>query len=571
MSWIFGISGVNNNLSEKSFTDKNLLFSFQSENLKIFAGGFKENVFFERINESSGWVVCGIGILRDNSNYRFMDSKNWRKFLLEEPTPGKLDGHFISVTWNNDGIKFFNDKLGIRELYILKSENFVAFSTRPDFFSLLNHKYEINFNELSGYWLLSFPLSTKCLFKKIIRLGQGGRGNTCKNEVSLNNTNLTFDFRNSSNAVKFAGELSAVTSFPLMYGKNISLGLSGGLDSRVLLEMLLNSNSKNWQTHSFGSENLPDVKIAEQISSDKNINHQKLYLPVPQKDKCLSLLRDSISQLGPIVPASEVLVYPYYSTLFKQERVIIDGGDGEIHRREFLNRILFLSGKTIINEDNKKLLSLLSINRSSIFNDDILILMQNEVRNQVRDLFLYMPPPNDIGLENWLDLLILKYKLPDLSGPSQSLLDGMCVAYMPYIQPHLLELSFRMSVQQKKNGQIFRNILNKSNNKLNSYKLVKNSFYYSYNTGSLNLRFKMLIKRRFGLLYKEKTPEEFLNMMKEYILDMISSDEFNTFEYYNHRKIKQMVNSYYAGDKTRESEINWWLTFDIWRSVFLSK
>jgi len=570
MSWLFGISGNYNGLEEKAFTNKNLLFSFQSQNLKIFVGGLKENVFYEKINESEGWVVCGIGIKKNQSNYRFMDFNDWKEFLSkEEKNTEELNGHFIIVRWSNNGIKFFNDKLGVRELYILRDKYLTLFSTRLDFFSFLNHRFEINFEEVGSYWLLSFPPSNNSLFKRIVRLSPGGELKISKDGFIKKDNPLIFDFGNESDSNEFIEDLYNITTFPLFQGKDVSLGLSGGLDSRVLLEMFLNSNSKNWQTHFFGSKDLPDVKIAEQISTENNLPYLNLHEPIPNSDFCLSHLKNCIGQLGLTTPASEILIYPNYEFLFNKGWIIIDGGDGEIHRREFLNRILFLAKRTIIKEDPKNLYKLLSFSRADIFNNEALILMEKGAKKQISGLFNSVPKYHNIGLENWLDLIILKYKLPNFTGPSQSLLDSMSIAYMPYIQPHLLELSFRLSLNKKKNGKIFRGILDISVNKLNSYHLVKNSIYYPYHTNSSLKRFILAYKRKVGKYYKDKTSEEFLDVMKEYIFDTLISAEFNSFSYYNHAKIIRMVSEYYEGNKALANQINWWLTFDIWRSIFL--
>jgi hypothetical protein len=571
MSWLFGIAGNYAGSIDKDLIKENLLFSFQSENLKLFVGGLKENVFYEKTSDTEGWAMCGIGIKKAGNKYRFMAFDDWKESTLKDGEDyGKLDGHFIFLKWNNNEITFFNDRLGLRDLYLLKNKHFTAFSTRLDYFTFLNHKSEINIEELSTYWLLSFPASTNSLLREVIRLGPGGKGKITKGEIIKNNNPLIFDFGNNDDVKEFVDELGNFTAFSLSQGEKISLGLSGGLDSRVLLEMLLKSGLKNWQTHFIGSPDNPDVKIAKQISVEKNIPYLNLFNPVPKPSETIKLLKNFIGQLGPVAPASEILVYPYYKILFDQGFRIIDGGDGEIHRREFLNRILFIAKGAVVTKDQEKLYKILSSNKAAIFNHEALTLMRNKAMNKISDLFGQMPECKGIGIENWLDLLILRYKLPNLSGPSQSLLDSVSIAYMPYIQPHLLEFSFHLAVMKKKNGKVFRNILDTGNHQLGSYKLVKNLIYYPYHSNSLTMRLVLALKRKIGKYYKEKTDEELLDIMKEYILDTVNSAEFDSFVYYNQANIKQMVNDYYKGNKSLAAQLNWWLTFDIWRSIFIN-
>ena len=56
--------------------------------------------------------------------------------------------------------------------------------------------------------------------------------------------------------------------------RKISLSLSGGLDSRLLLSCLANKNSELWETHTFGDPNHPDSKIASQLLSSLNLKNK---------------------------------------------------------------------------------------------------------------------------------------------------------------------------------------------------------------------------------------------------------------------------------------------------------
>ncbi|MGE5812188.1 MAG: hypothetical protein ACM339_11840, partial [Ignavibacteria bacterium] len=262
MSWIFGVIGNQNFNLESFLKDRDLQFSFHSEKLSVFSGGLRENIFYKKQDESSGWIVCGIGIEKYKEEYCFTNLGSWESYIAGEKDGKVLNGHYAGIKWKDGGILFFNDKLGIRDFYFLREKNFTAFSTRPDFFMALNHKFELNLKELSGYWLLTFPLTTNSIFKNIERLGPGGKyiflETGCRKENAENN----FEFKDDLEAEEYVANLKKITNFPLFQGKKISLGLTGGMDSRVLLELMLESDSKNWQTHFFGPQELPDVITA---------------------------------------------------------------------------------------------------------------------------------------------------------------------------------------------------------------------------------------------------------------------------------------------------------------------
>ncbi|MGE5846602.1 MAG: hypothetical protein ACM34O_07750, partial [Ignavibacteria bacterium] len=234
-------------------------------------------------------------------------------------------------------------------------------------------------------------------------------------------------------------------------------------------------------------------------------------------------------------------------------------------------RILFLARNAILKKDNIKLYGKFSRKRADIFNHQILKLMEHEALHHISNLLDKMPDPENIDAENWIDILMIKFSLPNFTGPSQTLLDSMAVAYMPYIQYSLLGDSFRLSPRKKRNGKIFKDLLKKSEYKLNRYNLVKNSIYYPYYANSLAKRLILIAKRTLGVYYKENAGEQLLHTMKDYILDTINSSEFKHFDYYDHSKIIRMVNSFYKGDQSLATWINWWLTFDLWRAIYFKK
>ena len=63
----------------------------------------------------------------------------------------------------------------------------------------------------------------------------------------------------------FNDKLKNLTLLGTCNNSKISLSLSGGMDSRVILSLLLNSNYENWDCHTFRTEDKMDINIAEII------------------------------------------------------------------------------------------------------------------------------------------------------------------------------------------------------------------------------------------------------------------------------------------------------------------
>src|SRR5690606_33388638 len=71
--------------------------------------------------------------------------------------------------------------------------------------------------------------------------------------------------------------------------KNISLALSGGLDSRLLFTLLI-SNGKNFSVHSLNNHSHPDTKIAAEISKRYGISHIFFEPTIPSSKNIIPLL-----------------------------------------------------------------------------------------------------------------------------------------------------------------------------------------------------------------------------------------------------------------------------------------
>ncbi len=276
-------------------------------------------------------------------------------------------------------------------------------------------------------------------------------GNKCEKKTD----GLNFEFKDELSVEEYIENLKLMTNFPLTLGKKISLGLTGGMDSRVLLEMLLETDSNNWQTHFFGPQDLPDVVTAKRISIDKKIQYQYLQEQISKPDESLKLLKEYIAQLGPTGMASAILFYPFYTSLHDQKIIIIDGGHGELHRRESLNRILFLAENALLKKVSTELYRKFARKRADIFNNHVLNFLENEALGHISNLLDKMPDPKIIGSGNWIDILMIKYSLPNLTGPSQTLLDSIAVAYMPYIQFDLAQGFISYTARGKKKRENF--------------------------------------------------------------------------------------------------------------------
>lgn len=117
------------------------------------------------------------------------------------------------------------------------------------------------------------------------------------------------------------------------------MSLSGGMDSKVILSYSLKIKEINFDTHTFGDPNHPDSEIARSIAKGFGIGHEQFNQGIPDAEKSIEDIREYTSQTLVNNAASAVLQLQNYSYLKGRNVVLIDGGFGEIWRREFFYKL----------------------------------------------------------------------------------------------------------------------------------------------------------------------------------------------------------------------------------------
>ena len=345
MSWFVGYTGKSNRNLEDFLDSLNLekTKEIKTGNLTVICGGKEKNLIYN-FSSSTGWIVSGIPIYSYYENLKFVKKEDFESLLLEAKINLKnIDGHFAGIKWSEKEIIFFNDQLGLREIYFLQVNSNILFSTRADWTAKYNKINKINFEEFSTAWLLTHKISWQNVIKNIKQLGPCGEGiiqpdSSGNNELQIKNYPLLISNLGETENETFINHLNRFVTLSLKENKKLSLGLSGGLDSRVLLQILLSKNSDNWQTHTFGNEKIYDGKIVGQIITNNKIKHSFLEIELPSKNETIKKFFEYNAWLGLPTKISDILIYPLYKIIDRDFDFIIDGAFGEIFRRAFLVR-----------------------------------------------------------------------------------------------------------------------------------------------------------------------------------------------------------------------------------------
>ena len=360
-------------------------------------------------------------------------------------------------------------------------------------------------------------------------------------------------------------KIKKFTLFPLYNNRKISLGLSGGIDSRMLLKILSSQQNRNWGLHTFGDPNHPDALIAKDISKKLNLDLTILNNTLPPADECVQIIKNHFGQNTVHVPASEIMRLRWYIPLSKQNKIVVDGGFGEIARRQYLNRLLIQGRNTLIQKDAKEISKYLRHHRADIFNSDSNNKMERGYLHQINCFLENMPDINTFGMENWLDLLAIRFRLANWFGFAQACVDGLSLNYMPFAQKEFLNEVIKLPIKLRKNGRLWRKIINDSQPNLTQFPLVKGSISYPFRLSTMGAMVWTSTKKKLGMSYRDLESVVFVDHLREFIQDVVHSEDVQSYPHYDYAAIKEMVDKYFAGEKQLARKIDWWLAFEIWR------
>ena len=574
MSWLIGW------LSESLPPDAELVlasihpkskFTIVTQNLCLAAGGPTETLRSSALNDQtagtgSGWLVCGLGIQTSDDHCRFLEDSDWHSEMSQPGVPdfNKHDGHFIACRWHGRLLEVYADQLGLRTMYSARNDKGVYFSSRLDWVAQLSGESSIDFGNLGPRWLSFNQLSQESEVLNVRRLGPGGNGRVFPDSIEFRGTPWSPEFSPGFEESAFRSHLAALAFPALRDGRRVSLGLSGGLDSRALLAVSLHERS-SVNVHTFGNPRDPDVHIARKIAAGEDLSQTLFLDPIPAMDECIALMTGYASQAHLTEPATSIIRLRFYDRLNARNKVMMDGGFGELFRRQYLNRLLFKGKSALESQNAEGIAPFLRAHRAGIFTREINIQMERGIVRQLREVLDAMPPISSIGPGNFLDLFSLRTRVPNWGSPEQARLDGLVVNYMPFVQPSLLRKGFSIPARNRKNGLLFRNLIRDLRPSLSHYPLAKSGTTYPFSLGTVQSWLWTKFKKRIGLRFQDTLQHEVLMRVKPFVQDLVESSSVRTYGAYDYGELAQIVGQFYRGAPHLAGEVDWWIAFELWR------
>ena len=569
MGWFIGISGRNQELKESVRSLAGTpAFNKDSDSLFLLGGGYNETTYFSNPeDQSSGWIASGTGISL-GPNPQLLKQSDWREAIQKgHEHLHQLNGHFAVAKFDLNSVELTTDQLGIRNIFIHRGTDFVLFSTRLDWVKKLAHEASINWKKFGSRWLSINQFSGGSFVDNIERISQGGHAIINENGVHFSNKRWNLKSRNvTTDQVKES--LYGFTDLALDDNRPLSIGLSGGIDSRTIFAALLRKPEANWRLHTFGDERHPDIKKAIALNHYYQRKHYLFFQKMPKAHELESLIGDYIGQTMLTASPENLIPLQAYEHIQKNNLAVIDGGLGEVGRRRYLVGLFLKDKQAILDQDIKKLLHHFFRPNADIFTPECSALMESGMKEEFTQELEAMPNPEEIGVENWLDLFSIRTRVLNTGGPEQSRSDSYFMSYMPFIQPEFIRGALSLPPEERKNAKLFRSIIKDHAPKLQKVSLIKGDYSYPYWMKDISSSVWMRVKKKMGMKYESSLPVEFLLIMEEYVRDLYNSKSAKEFSGYDQKKIGQLITSFYDEQNYALAyQLNWWLAFEVFRRI----
>jgi hypothetical protein len=561
MSWFFLRWGSGK--FDKAQRLPEIKHEFQRDRLRVMAGGPELTCLFHQEDEQSGFVVCGAGLHDDGKRVRMMSVEDWRNWLAESARDvAQLGGHFAVAQWTSAGVRFFNDALGLREIFYEESPDRLKLSTHLQPIAAARDINSLNARSFGGKWCLHIQSDHGSPINEVGRLGPAGRGSYSSEGLVVERTKPSFDYTaldDKKIAHDIIEKIRRFTLFPIQQGSRTTLALSGGVDSRHILAALNDQPRDAWEAFTFGNESDADVRVARLLS--EKLNFQLQVVPTSPID--LASAQDFVITTDLFKPISGAYAHLSYRAL--HPGIIIDGAPGELLRRRLFTKLEHFGAKAVAEHNWDEVTKYLWTEQPDIWNEELARSLREHAREQIRSLGESLPSSTEIGIGNWIDTMFCNTWFSNTNGAEQRRVDGYTFSTSPFLQPSMLRDVFHTREEYRKSGKLSKHVLRSLSPEAAGFPYAKDEVIFPSWT-------PWYLAKLYGKLAKKRSPvasdqDRFLQEFKTPILDALHSQAVRESALYDHKRLHERITQYYNGVHEHAAFVDWWYSFEVWRAA----
>lgn len=217
------------------------------------------------------------------------------KYNVQE-TRTAINGEYSFVLIQKEGLLAFNDRLGIENIYLDIRGDRLFITNRMSLYAACN-KTDYDYSSLLYLPVLGFRFAEKTLYRSLSVLPQGAYLETHNGKIVVCTDPYFFLDSAPDKNLLLSGLEECIAYLENIFRdkETVNLGITGGMDSRLVLALLLNTGLKDkLQLFTNGFPENPDVIVGKQIAKELGLKHtNNIPLPrVSQKHDAQSIIKN---------------------------------------------------------------------------------------------------------------------------------------------------------------------------------------------------------------------------------------------------------------------------------------
>ncbi len=562
MSWIFGIYSTH----EIGEDERRKLCNGCEDKI---VGRIENRNFFAALGEipaichhSETALISGTA-LRD---YLPVSIEDWQRFFANPDGHPDFDGQYCGLHFSDGRLTIFNDHFNNRPFYLYPTKDAVVFSTDWPRLKPFMQNPKLDMDAIAGLWLTNGQFHYRCFIKDLIRSHPASVFTITPDLRVRHRASRWIGIDQPAENIDHEAALDKTISWFVQHHK-VSLGMSGGTDSRLMLAFMMQHRENPWRMHTFGERDNPEIVVAERIARDLGLDLIVVEPHPRDPDTILERAKKIAAHTEMTYSIRAYRMIDNLKTATEGNRIILDGDYGCFIRDYFLNGIQLRLKWTPPAQRFDKLFELLRHPRTNFFPESLFRRMNEVVREDFYNLPATLPEWNGNDYTALIALLHAYYRYPNLvRNWNLNLEHAMLIS--PMGQASMIRDLLRMPVRKRANCRISYPILKKLAPSLMKYPLVRYgttvpfAVYRNYLASGMIAKYK----RQRGLCYRSDRSAVQLEAMKPIVHDLASSEAVRNCEYYDYNKIRSLVNGYYrAPNDALGNALFEWLGFEFYR------
>ncbi len=240
-------------------------------------------------------------------------------------------------------------------------------------------------------------------------------------------------------------------------GNSVVLALSGGIDSRALLALLIGAGLRP-HILTYGTPNMPDCAVAVQIAAALKLEHSMLDVRSVDLHDCRTVMARIASISEGTYSMAHAAVVPAIADVMNRfpKAVFLDGAYGGLLRGGLGNRLLLQGWNALRTADVAGVARFLQVRNLDVFAPHLHGQIAAYAMESVAAAMAQKGRPTFRGRRDWLDRFFLRWYAPGFVANAGAVFSPWFNSAMPFLDTGLLESVLSLPASQRDHAKLFR-------------------------------------------------------------------------------------------------------------------